>query len=47
MADINAVQNNIVQRKEKKSLQQLMPRVMDVVSENELPKNLKTILGYK
>ena len=39
MADINAVQNNIVQRKEKKSLQQLMPRVMDVVSENELPKN--------
>ena len=39
MADINVVQNNIVERKEKKGLPQLMPGVMDVVSENELPEN--------
>ena len=38
MADINVVQNNIVERKEKKSLPQLMPGVIDLVSGNESPK---------
>ena len=39
MADINVAQNNVVKRKEKKSLPQFIPGEMDVVSENESPKN--------
>ena len=39
MADINVMQSNIVERKEKKNPPQLMLEVMDEVYENESPKN--------
>ena len=38
MANINVVETILFKEKIKKSLLQLMPGVMDVVSENESPK---------
>ena len=35
MADINAVQSNIIERKEKDNLTQFMPRVMEEVIQIE------------